>query len=145
MKLLILLLLPTFLTAQCKETFPIISISAGYQNGPTASIEAGFWQVKKSFQASAGVMAYNVEKSITQFGKTETYKDPIADPFVRVGLKLNTTDQFIWVVSGIASWRGVIGISGRTFYQIGPVTLAGLELGETNKGIVAKGSLLFTF
>ena len=145
MKILILLLFPVFSIAQCKTINPVYSLSTGYQNGFTISIEGGFWQVNKPFQASAGFMAYNVEKSETVNGKDEVYKEPIIDPFLRVGMKLMNKDPMVIVISGFASWRGVVGVTCRSLYQIGPKTLAGVQFGESNKGIIAKADFVFAF
>lgn len=143
MKILLLLLMPVFSIAQCKNTNATYSLSSGYQNGFTISIEGGFWQVHKPFQASAGFMAYNVEKSEMVNGKTEIYKEPIIDPFVRAGMKLANKGPLIIVISGFASWRGVVGLTCRSFYQIGPKTLAGIQIGESNKGVIAKADFVF--
>ena len=137
--------MPVFGIAQCKTINAIYSLSSGYQNGFTISVEGGFWQVDKPFQASAGFMAYNVEKSETVNGKTEIYKEPIIDPFIRAGMKLMSKDKIVIVTSGFASLRGVVGLTGRFFYQIGPKTLAGIQLGESNKGIIAKADFVFAF
>lgn len=145
MKTLLLLLMPVFAVSQCKTVNPVFSLSTGYQNGFTMSIEGGFWQVKKPFQATIGVMAYNIEKAHIINGKTEIYKEPVADPFVRVGVKLANKGPMIIVISGFASWRNVVGLTSRLLYQIGPVTLAGIEIGATNRGFLAKTGIIFTF
>lgn len=145
MKFLLFLLLPAFGYAQCKTINAVYSLSTGYQNGFTISMEGGFWQVTRPFQASIGVMAYNVEKAGTLNGKTEIYKEPTWDPFLRVGMKLTKESPVIIVASGFASWRGVVGLTCRSFYQIGPKTLAGIQFGESNKGVIAKTDFVFSF
>lgn len=143
-KTVLLLLIPILGIAQCKTTNIIYSISSGYQNGFAISAEAGFWQVKKSFQASIGVMAYDVEMAKTVDGKIELYKQMVADPFIRAGMKLMNKSSMIIVISGFASVRGVVGITCRSFYQIGPSTLAGIQLGQSNKGPIIKADFVFS-
>ena len=60
-------------------------------------------------------------------------------------MKLSNKARLITVISGFASLRGVIGLTGRFFYQIGPTTLAGIQLGESNRGVIAKADFVFAF
>lgn len=135
--------MPVFGLAQCKTINAVYSLSSGYQSGFTISAEAGFWQVKKPFQASIGVMAYEIERYQMVNGKSEAYKELVGDPFIRAGMKLNNKSKAIFVISGFASLRGVIGLTCRSFYQIGPTVLAGIQFGQSNKGLIAKSDFVF--